>query len=198
MNRKRIFGAAIAILLAVTLIFGTQVNSASAGEVPIGTITAYGGLVDDNAKGQLQGQGWLACDGGEYSRADYPELFTIIGGSFGSGDNIKTFNVPDLRGRFVRGVDSGAGRDPDAKSRTASATGGSTGDRVGSLQGDEFKSHSHEYISPRRHSENESNEMMYPTQYRVNQSYQTSEEGGAETRPKNIYVNWIIKAKNVD
>ena len=43
--------------------------------------------------------------------------------------------TPDLRGRFVRGVDSGAGQDPDAAKRTASALGGNTGDRVGSFQG---------------------------------------------------------------
>ncbi len=193
MNRKRIFGAAIAILLAITLIFGTQVNAASAGDVPIGTITAYGGLADDDAKEQLQSQGWLACDGGEYSRSDYPELFIMIGGSFGSGDNIKTFNVPDLRGRFVRGVDSGTGRDPDAKSRTASATGGSTGDRVGSFQQDQFKSHSHSYtVFPSGRGD------IASGTYWQQGSGTTGSTGGSETRPKNINVNWIIKAEDVD
>ncbi|MBC6476963.1 MAG: tail fiber protein [Hormoscilla sp. GM7CHS1pb] len=196
MNRKRIFGAAIAILLAVTLIFGTQVNSASAGEVPIGTITAYGGLVDGSAKGQLERQGWLVCDGSEYSRIDYRDLYVILGGSFGDGDNVKTFNVPDLRGRFVRGVDDGAGRDPDSASRTASAPGGNTGDRVGSYQEDAFKSHIHDFEVTGGAGNGGYNTVGNGPSGNI-QNAKMKPSGGSETRPKNIYVNWIIKAKDV-
>ena len=134
MNRKRILGAAIAILLSVTLIFGTQVNSASAGEIPIGTINPYAGLVEGTARGKLEQQGWLVCDGATVSRSMYEELFDTIGGSFGVGDNVNTFNLPDLRGRFVRGVDNGTNQDKEANERIESGDRGNIGDNVGSLQ----------------------------------------------------------------
>ena len=46
----------------------------------------------------------LACDGAAVSRAAYPELFGAIGTTFGAGDGSTTFNLPDLRGRFIRGT----------------------------------------------------------------------------------------------
>ena len=51
-------------------------------------------------------QGWLLCDGSEYSRIDYANLFAIIGTTFGQGDGSTTFNVPDYRGKFLQMVDS--------------------------------------------------------------------------------------------
>ena len=43
------------------------------------------------------------CDGSEISRADYPELFAVIGTSYGEGDGQTTFNLPDLNNRFAQG-----------------------------------------------------------------------------------------------
>ncbi len=193
MNRKRIFGAAITILLAVTLIFGTQVNAASAGEVPIGTITAYAGDTSGSATGALERQGWLVCNGEEYPIDNYSELNNIIGTYYGTASRAGYFKTPDLRGRFLRGVDYGQGRDPDAGDRTASATGGNTGDKVGSYQEDQFKSHSHSYtVFPSGRGD------IADGRYWQQGSGTTGSTGGSETRPKNIYVNWIIKAKNVD
>lgn len=79
--------------------------------------------------------GWLLCDGTAISRTTYPALFSAIGTAHGSGNGTSTFNLPDLRGRFIRGVDRGVGRDPDRNSRIAGTTGGNTGDNVGSVQG---------------------------------------------------------------
>ncbi|KAG0188260.1 hypothetical protein DFQ28_005152 [Apophysomyces sp. BC1034] len=53
--------------------------------------------------------GWLKCNGAAVSRTRYAELFAIIGTTFGAGSG--TFNLPDLRGEFVRGFDDG--RDVD-------------------------------------------------------------------------------------
>ena len=50
----------------------------------------------------------LACDGAAVSRAAYPELFRAIGTTFGAGDGSTTFNLPDLRGKFVRGTGGNA------------------------------------------------------------------------------------------
>ncbi|MEO0980016.1 MAG: phage tail protein [Pseudomonadota bacterium] len=55
--------------------------------------------------------GWLECDGSEISRTVYSELFLAIGTVFGAGDGSSTFNLPDLRGEFVRGWDNGKGTD---------------------------------------------------------------------------------------
>ncbi|MGE4169567.1 MAG: phage tail protein [Candidatus Margulisiibacteriota bacterium] len=60
--------------------------------------------------------GWLPCDGRAVSRATYGSLYAKIGTTYGSGDGTSTFNLPDLRGVFVRGRDnfatSTAGHDP--------------------------------------------------------------------------------------
>ncbi|MGD1699486.1 phage tail protein [Dapis sp. BLCC M229] len=156
--------------------------------VPIGTILAYAGLVSGTAP--LANAGWLICNGDEINRQEYPELFNVIGTLFGGGNSTSTYNLPDLRGRFLRGVDHGVGRDPDAATRTASASGGITGDNVGSLQEDEFKEHTHK-----------TQEIIrgpgFSGDYWSFNPSQTGPAGGKETRPKNIYVNWIIKAKNV-
>lgn len=55
--------------------------------------------------------GWLECDGAAVSRTTYAALFAVIGTTWGVGDGSTTFNVPDLRGEFVRGWDHGKGTD---------------------------------------------------------------------------------------
>jgi len=87
--------------------------------------------------------GWLECDGSAVSRTTYATLFSAIGTVFGVGDGSTTFNVPDLRGQFIRGYDHGAGTDPDAASRTDSGDGSTTGDNVGTKQADDFEAHDH-------------------------------------------------------
>lgn len=46
--------------------------------------------------------GWLRCDGATYSRSTYARLFEVLGVSYGVGDGVSTFNVPDLRNYFIR------------------------------------------------------------------------------------------------
>lgn len=47
--------------------------------------------------------GWLLCDGAAVLRATYPELFAVIGTTYGNGNGSTTFNLPDRRGRFGLG-----------------------------------------------------------------------------------------------
>lgn len=49
--------------------------------------------------------GWLLADGSAVSRTDYEDLFTAIGVTYGIGDGSTTFNVPNLKGRVVVGLD---------------------------------------------------------------------------------------------
>ncbi|WP_208436928.1 phage tail protein [Bartonella taylorii] len=75
-------------------------------------------------------EGWLLCDGTAYSRKIYANLFAALGETWGRGNGYTTFNVPDLRGMFLRGLDSGQGVDK--------------GRLLGSRQEESFKAHSHE------------------------------------------------------
>ncbi|WP_273782878.1 phage tail protein [Bartonella sp. ML69XJBT] len=74
--------------------------------------------------------GWLLCDGSAYSRSYYSDLFAAIGTTWGSGDGYRTFNIPDLRGMFLRGFDDGRNID--------------TGRSFASVQQDLIQSHQHE------------------------------------------------------
>lgn len=55
--------------------------------------------------------GWLLCAGQAISRTTYAELFAAVGTTYGAGDGSTTFNVPDLRGRTIAGLDNMNGTD---------------------------------------------------------------------------------------
>lgn len=55
--------------------------------------------------------GWVKANGAAISRSTYSALFSAIGTTFGSGDGSTTFNLPDLRGEFLRGWDDSRGID---------------------------------------------------------------------------------------
>ncbi|MCP4133029.1 MAG: tail fiber protein, partial [bacterium] len=110
-----------------------------------------------------------------------------------------TFNLPDLRGRFLRGVSDGSDVDPDAGERE-NPNGGNTGDAVGTYQGDEFGEHSHEYWdiwlsesgASRIVSSYGSGDSDHDNgQYQIKRT--SDPTGDSETRPKNAAVNYIIK-----
>ena len=87
--------------------------------------------------------GYLKCNGAAVSRTTYADLFAEIGTAFGAGDGSSTFNVPDLRGEFVRGWDDSRGVD--------------SGRSFASSQGDNNKQHNHgasatTTISPSTHN----------------------------------------------
>jgi len=86
-------------------------------------------------------EGWLERDGSAVSRTTYASLFAAIGTMYGVGDGSTTFNLPDDRGLFERGWAHGSTNDPDRTSRTNRGDG-TTGDHVGTMQADEFESHS--------------------------------------------------------
>jgi len=132
--------------------------------------------------------GWLECDGSAISRTTYAGLFAVIGVIYGNGDGSTTFNVPDLRGRFLRGWDHGAGLDPDAASRTNRGDG-TTGDHVGTKQADAYKAHTHLY----NQVGTAGGSYDTPGAGTSFASTSTGSAGGNETRPVNIAVMWCIK-----
>lgn len=77
--------------------------------------------------------GSLECNGNPVSRTTFARLFGIINTMYGPGDGSTTFNLPDLRGEFVRGWDHGRGVDGDAGTRTNRGDT-TTGDHVGTKQ----------------------------------------------------------------
>jgi microcystin-dependent protein len=85
--------------------------------------------------------GLLLCDGSSVLRADYPELFDVIGTIYGNVDSTH-FNLPDYRGYHLRCQDSGAGIDPDAADRTDRGDG-TDGDNVGTEQAAQILYHTH-------------------------------------------------------
>jgi hypothetical protein len=157
--------------------------------MPVGSIMPYGGTTAPD--------GWLMCDGTAVSRTTYAELFTVVGTAFGEGDGTTTFNLPDLRGTFLRGRDAGAGRDPDAGGCEEMASGGNSGDAVGSVQDDQYKSHTHtitRYWNNVFHGNGGQFAGHYNgSAYSNGQSGGIEESGGNETRPVNAYVNFILK-----
>lgn len=73
--------------------------------------------------------GWLKANGAAVSRTTYASLFAAIGTTFGAGNGSTTFNLPDMRGEFLRGWDDARGVD--------------SGRTFGSWQDDDNKSHTH-------------------------------------------------------
>jgi microcystin-dependent protein len=81
--------------------------------------------------------GWLACGGQAVSRTTYATLFAAIGTYYGSGDGSTTFNLPDLRGRVVAGLNTLGGADAN---RLTVAGCGIEGDNLGAAGGAETHS----------------------------------------------------------
>lgn len=132
--------------------------------------------------------GWLECDGDPVSRETYADLFSVIGGMYGPGDESTTFNLPDMQGMFVRGWDHDANEDPDKEDRTDRGDD-TEGPHVGTRQPDAFKSHRHNIKAWG------SGSGAGIEGYNKNSRYDqyTDYSGGSETRPKNIYLMFIIK-----
>lgn len=138
---------------------------------PAGTLMYFAGGTAPN--------GWLVCDGSAVSRTTYADLFAAIGTTYGAGDGSTTFKLPDLRGVFLRGLDSGRGLDP--------------GRALGTYQVDEFAEHSHTYLLHQNGSEQGAGIGSYFGLVRDRMTLDSGNAGGTETRPKNIAVLPCIK-----
>lgn len=123
--------------------------------------------------------GYLECDGAVVLRATYPDLFAAIGTAHNTGaETGLQFRLPDLRGEFVRGWDHGRGVD--------------AGRTLASTQGDAFKAHSHSV--PSNSDQGTGNGFVEDALGDgTARTVSTGSAGGAETRPRNVALMFVIK-----
>jgi Phage Tail Collar Domain len=167
--------SALATMQAANFSLQTQVNTFA--NVPSGTVLFHAGSTAP--------VGYLVANGATVSKTTYYNLWVSLGGTASPyGQTLQTFNLPDLRGEFIRGVDLGRGADP--------------GRTLGSAQDEDFKAHHHEdpYAEggvpfpqvPNTWGASGSS-ATDSDQYR----YYTGMTGGTETRPRNVALLPIIK-----
>ena len=124
--------------------------------------------------------GYLKANGAAISRSTYGALFGCIGTTFGAGIGGTTFNIPDLRGEFIRGwVDDKVGID----TQTA----------FGRSQEDSFRSHLHTYSFYQGGWNSGTSGNTCLANNLGNTNYSTNSSGGTETRPRNISLLHCIK-----
>jgi microcystin-dependent protein len=116
--------AEINYLTGVTSNIQTQINAFAT--FPPGIVVPYAGSSEPS--------GWVLCQGQALSRVTYAALFAIIGTTYGAGNGSTTFNIPDLRGRFVAGKDDMGGV---AANRLTGTSGGVAGATLGASGGAE-------------------------------------------------------------
>ncbi len=84
-------------------------------------------------------EGWLVCDGRAISRADYNDLFLLIGETFGAGDGVNTFNLPNAQGRVLGSITSNL----STNNLTVRCVGDYVGAETHTLLESEMPSHTH-------------------------------------------------------
>lgn len=133
--------------------------------------------------------GFLKANGAAVSRTTYAALFTVLGTNFGVGNGSTTFNLPDLRGEFLRGWDDGRGVD--------------TGRLFGSAQSDAFQGHWHDLwgLASQGSNVGTADDVTNPTASLAKNAVRAPVTDGtngtprtaSETRPRNIALLACIK-----
>jgi microcystin-dependent protein len=170
----------------------SAINQIANNLTPVGTVSyiAYSTIPD----------GWLECNGQAVSRTDYSELFGKIGTTYGIGDGSTTFNVPDLRGEFIRGLDNGRGIDSsralgseqlDALQNITGAIGPTPFQRLSGAKTGAFGN------IPGAVSNDNAGRWDEAPQSGIDFDASRVVRTSKETRPRNIALLAIIKAKNI-
>lgn len=118
---------------------GTNIDAPNiVGATPIGALM--------NFAGSAAPPHWLMCNGQLVSRTTYALLFAVIGTTYGAGDGLATFGLPDLRGRTMAGLDNMGGA---AAAGRMTANSGTPGTTLGGVGGNEMlQSHAHSVYDP--------------------------------------------------
>ena len=177
------------------------------GGVPCGTIIPFAKDVISTGVPT----GWLMCDGSAISRTSYATLFNAMGGdgtgtstggglafcdgTTGTGGGTGKFNLPDFRGFFMRGMlhTASSTRAPDSSTRTALYTGGSVGGNIGSYEAHALQEHTHGYYRIDTHHFGQSGSANPEFESVVQSTGANGANVSTETRPTNIYVEYIIR-----
>lgn len=124
-----------------TMIWSEDPCGPAAGGAPANTVGIIGEVrAFAGPAGNVPAQ-WYLCYGQAVSRTTFASLFAVIGTTWGSGDGSTTFNLPDLRGRGLFGVDNMGGV---AANRVTNAISGITGTTLGATGGSQsLTSHTH-------------------------------------------------------
>lgn len=116
-----------------TLENGLEFVSQPTGDVPIGSVIMYAGAASPPA-------GWLTCAGQSLLAADYPDLATVLGVTWGAGGGVGEVRLPDLRGLFPKG----AGTNDKALTGIDTSQGNAyAGGAVGDYGEDKMQGHDH-------------------------------------------------------
>ena len=167
--------------------------------LPVGTVVAFAGKISSCSSDppsayttNIETLGWMLCDGKPLEVSQYPDLFAVLGYLYG-GDNDK-FNIPDYTGIFLRGVDSCAKNDKDSSKRTPPSQN-EKNDGVGSRQEDALQTHQHEYalLSETTGGTENKAAMLVDGVHTLTSEPKEQARTSDETRPKNVYVHYIIK-----
>lgn len=152
-------------------------------KVPIGTIIAM--------SSDYIPTGYLLCNGSAVNRQTYSLLFAKIGTTYGEGDGTNTFNLPDLRGKFVRGL----GGNSDLLGKTQ-------GDAIRNIQGEVDICHGDNNVTNgvfrdngRKSRGRDGNEWY---SHSVIFDASTVVPTANENRPLNMAMNYLIKASGSD
>ncbi|SHG35908.1 phage tail protein [Dysgonomonas macrotermitis] len=150
---------------------------------PIGAILLQGNDLPKNDR-------WLPCDGQNLSKAEYAELFDIIGNRYGEDKQKGTFRIPDYRGEFLRGAKAGTNletlgpglfedcstKKPNGTSFSANIPHLPTSDKG-------------------THGVTKGDNIGYNDNTKTIEQNTCTKGGDKETRPINVYVNYYIKAR---
>lgn len=174
--------------------------------IPPGTVIAFAGTIDPKTymcgeycygPGPRNNTGWILCDGSSVMQSLFPHLFRVTGYLYGGGAG--TFNIPDYRGYFLRGLAVNIEQDPGYEDRIAAKNGIAGG--CGSTQPCMVQIHEHAYtdytIKPALAGTSGAASQVTDSPAFTTGLYIDNESNpltGEETRPKNIYVNYIIYA----
>jgi Phage Tail Collar Domain len=143
---------------------------------------------------------WLECNGNEYEVTQYEKLAKVIGNLWGSS-TINKFRLPNLQGTFLRGWHhnrADGGGDPESGTRQLPiGAPGADSNVVGSFQQDAVGEHFHTMTLPMKWGDKGRFESGWggDDANRGNDTHKTDPTGNRETRPRNAYVLFCIRAK---
>jgi microcystin-dependent protein len=164
----------------------------------LGEVAGLG--TDTEHASPVEPAGWMVCDGRVLEVSQYRELFAVLGYRYSKTRGGTTFNLPDLRGYFLRGVDPTGKVDPDTSERKM--VDGSQKAEVGSMQQYALQLHEHELTQATAaampsDSGTEAGTVATMTGQTTKVIADTDtvqlQTSAAETRPVNVAVYYLIK-----